>query len=130
MSDSRPRTPATPPSGRGDLSNEVQGHWELNLWNGTAWFSPWFREQLQWPAEASIKKLDALRPHLQAGAWEALLRAIRAHLEEQLPLDLTIGVQVKGQSRRWQVQGAVERTPAGQPVYLAGTMRDGGTEPP
>lgn len=106
------------------MSAEEHGRWELDLWSGSAWFSDWFRRRLHWPAEGSRKKLDALRPYLAPGAWEALLQGIRAHLERQVPLEVEIQVLVDGQTERWQVTGAVERTPAGQPVCLTGTMHD------
>jgi len=103
---------------------EEQGRWELDLWDGSAWFSAWFWQRLQWPAQANRNKLESLRPYLAPGAWEALLLAIRAHLERQEPLELEIAVLVNGQSERWEVHGSVERTPAGQPVYLGGSMRE------
>ena len=104
------------------MSAEEHGRWELDLWNGSAWFSGWFRQRLQWPAEGSRKKLDALRPHLAPGAWEKLLLGIRAHLEEQAALDVVIEVLVNGQTERWRVQGSAERSPAGRPMCVAGTM--------
>jgi hypothetical protein len=102
----------------------------LDLWNGSAWFSGWFRQRLQWPAEADCRKLDALRPYLAPGAWEALLRGIRAHLEEQVPLDVQIEVRVNGRLERWRVEGSAERSPAGQPVCLVGSMCEAGAVRP
>ena len=87
----------------------VEGLWELDLWNGAASFSAWFHRKLQWPADVRRKRLDDLKPNLAPGAWEALLQGIRAHLERQAPLELTIEVRLPdGVSECWQVQGAVE----------------------
>ena len=113
-----------PPPGPGDPPAE-EGQWKLDLWNGSVWYSEWFRRRLQWPPHTSHRRLEDLRPNLAPGAWEALLLWIRAHLERQIPLDLTIGVQLEGGlTEIWQVIGSAERTAAGQPVYLAGSMKD------
>jgi PAS domain-containing protein len=101
------------------------GRWHLNLWNGTAWFSDWFYERLHWPAQVKRTRLDDLRPHLSAAAWQALLAAIRAHLEQQIPLDLQLRVQrLEGQVEWWRVQGGADRNAGGQPMNLTGTMHD------
>ena len=74
---------------------------------------------------AARKKLSDLRPSLPEGAWESLLLAIRDHLERQLPLDMQLRAQLPdGRFECWQVQGLAERNAAGQPVYLAGSMRE------
>jgi hypothetical protein len=110
--------PATPPSG-------AEGRWGLDLWNGSAWFSDWFYQRLGWPTHIKRKRLDDLRPNLAAEAWDALLRQIRAHLEAKTPLALEIGVQLpSGQVERWQVVASAEHNAGGQPVYLAGSMRE------
>jgi hypothetical protein len=110
---------------REEKATAEEGHWELDLWNGAAGFSAWFHHKLQWPADVRRKRLDDIKPNLAPGAWEVLLLGIRAHLERQAPLDLQIEVRLPGgTSEWWQVQGAVERTPAGQPMTLAGTMRE------
>ena len=97
----------------------------MSLWNGSVWFSPWFYRRLQWPAAVKRTRLDDLQPYMPAGAWEALVLAIRSLLERQLPLDLEVRVQ-RGDGRLewWRIQGSVERNTAGQPMYLAGTMRE------
>ena len=66
-----------------------------------------------------------LRPNLAAGAWEVLLLQIRRHLELQTPLDAEIQVQLNdGHIEWWRMQGSAERNPGGQPVRLAGSVRD------
>jgi PAS domain-containing protein len=124
MSDSTPPSPQTPAPGAGELP-PGGGLWGLDLWDGSAWFSDWFYQRLQWPTEVRRTRLDDLRPDLAAGAWEVLLRQIRNHLELQTPLDAEIQVQVKGgQIEWWRMQGSAERNPGGQPVRLAGSMHD------
>jgi hypothetical protein len=114
----------TPATGAGD-SSSADGLWGLQLWNGSAWFSDWFYHRLQWPPGVKRKRLEDLRPHLSAESWQTLLLAIRNHLERAEPLDAELEVQLpNGRTEWWRVQGAVERSVGGQPVHLAGRMRD------
>jgi hypothetical protein len=123
MSDSMPPPHKTPAPGAGELP--PSGLWGLDLWNGSAWFSDWFYQRLQWPTEVRRIRLEDLRPNLAAGAWELLLLQIRSHLELQTPLDAEIQVQVKGgQIECWRMQGSAERNPGGQPVRLDGSVCD------
>jgi PAS domain-containing protein len=124
MSDSAPPFPKTPTPGAGELP-PGGGLWGLDLWNGSAWFSDWLYRRLQWPAEVRRIRLEDLRPNLAAGAWEVLLLQIRRHLELQTPLDAEIQVQLNdGHIEWWRMQGSAERNPGGQPVRLAGSVRD------
>ena len=121
---STPRLHRPPDPGPGQPPAD-EGRWELDLWNGSVWYSEWFRRRLQWLPHTSHRRLEDLRPNLAPGAWEVLLQGIRAHLERQEPLNLTMGVQLLGgHTEIWQVLGTAERTAAGQPVYLAGSMKD------
>jgi PAS domain-containing protein len=100
------------------------GLWEFDLLAGSAWFSDWFYRKLCWPLEAK-RTLRDLQPLLQPAGWEELMRKIRAHLERGLPLDLTVRVELPAdQIEWWHVRGAALRNEAGQPVYLAGAVRD------
>jgi hypothetical protein len=119
MPNTAPDSSNTPAGGIG----HEDGLWGLVLWNGSAWFSDWFYQRLRWSVSVKHKRLDDLQPHLPGGSWEALLIAIRAHLEQGLPLTARLRVQMPGGGVEWwQVTGAVERNVGGQPVYLAGRM--------
>jgi hypothetical protein len=123
MSDAAPPPLKTPAPQAGELPST--GLWGLDLWNGSAWFSDWFYQRLQWPTELRRTRLEDLRPNLAAGAWELLLLQIRSHLELQTPLDAEIQVQLQGgQIEWWRIQGSAERNPGAQPVRLAGSVRD------
>jgi hypothetical protein len=130
MSDSPlpPRNnPAAPTSGS---SAGADGLWGLVLWKGSAWFSDWFYQRLQWPMAVRHTRLEDLRPNLPEGAWETLLAAIRSHLEQGMPLDAELRVQSNGgRIEWWRVTGTLERNVGGQPVYLAGRMQDVTAEP-
>jgi hypothetical protein len=113
-----------------DLPTGDGGQWQLDLQSGAASFSEWFHQRLRWPAEVKHRRLADLRPNLPAGAWEALLLAIRAHLERQVPLDMPLRVEVAGGVIQWwRVLGSTERNSRGKPVSLAGTMQDVSPEP-
>jgi hypothetical protein len=106
------------------------GLWECDLVAGSAWFNAWFYHKLDWPQDAKRATLSDLQPALRPGAWERLMGMFRAHLETGSALDLEIEVAVKGaRLERWRVQGSTQRNEAGQPVYLAGSMRELRDEP-
>jgi hypothetical protein len=114
MTDSPSRSRQTPSRGAGELPGG-HGAWKLTLWNGSAWFSAWVYRRLEWPAAVKRTRLDDLKPNLPADAWEALLLAIRDHLERQVPLDLEVRVERGGgRIEWWRIQGSVERNAAGQ----------------
>ena len=101
------------------------GFWECDLLEGTAWFSDWFYRKLAWGAEAKRTALADLQAQMQPAAWNALMGAIRGHLEQGKPLDLEFEVRVGGDSlERWRIRGCAQRNDAGRPVYLAGSMRE------
>jgi hypothetical protein len=125
MADSLPRRRKAPAQGTGRLPASGQGSWELDLLTGTAAFSEWIYLRLQWPAELKRTRLIDLRPNLPAGAWEALLLAIRAHLERQMPLDVSLRVHLPdGKIQCWRVLGSSLRNGREKPVLLTGTVHE------
>jgi hypothetical protein len=125
MSGSAPESPKSPTPMDDDPSAAGEGRWGMDLWSGQTWFSDWFYTRLQWSTEAERKKLSDLQASLPEGAWESLLLAIRDHLERQMPFDMKLRAQLPpGRFEYWNVQGLAERNAAGQPVYLAGKVRD------
>jgi hypothetical protein len=101
------------------------GFWECDLIAGSAWFSDWFYRKLAWPHDAKRAALCDLQPALRPGGWDRLMGTFRDHLEKGFALDLEIEVEVPGAGvERWRMRGAALRNGAGQPVYLAGSMRE------
>jgi PAS domain-containing protein len=107
-----------------------EGFWECDLVAGSAWFNDWFYRKLGWPQDAQRVTLGDLEPALAPGAWHRLMGAFREHLEKGGPLDLEIEVNVPGGGiERWRMRGVAQRNESGQPVYLAGVMRELRDEP-
>lgn len=101
------------------------GFWELDLLDGSAWFSDWFNRRLAWPADERRRALADLQPQIERGGWDALMSALRDHLEKALPLDLEFEVRVAGErTERWQLRGSALRNSAGRPVSIAGNVRE------
>jgi PAS domain-containing protein len=125
MTASKPRTRKTSNSGLRALAACGDGFWEFDLLDSSAWFSDWFYRKLRWSADAKHTTLLDLQPLLQPGAWDEMMRTFRAHLEQNMPLDLKLRVQVSPeQTELWHMRGGAERNQAGQPIHLAGSMRE------
>jgi PAS domain-containing protein len=107
------------------LQASGDGFWELDLVEGSAWFSDWVYNKLQWPSDAQRTTLYRLQPMLRPDTWETLLRRIRGHLEQRTTLDSELCVQLgDGHCEWWQLRGTAQRNDSGQPIYLAGSVRD------
>jgi hypothetical protein len=103
------------------------GLWELDLWDGTAWFSDWFYMKLQWTLGLTRKTLVDLQSYMQPDAWDALLSGIREHLEQRLPLALEFSFDLPdGRTETWAMTGSAEFNAVGQPIYIAGSMQEVG----
>ncbi len=117
--------PKTRPSGLRALEACGNGFWELNLLDGSAWFSDWFVAQLGWNPEAKPATWAALRNVLTPEGWEQVLAAMRAHLERREPFDVEVAVTAApGVARRWRMRGEAERNDAGQAHYFSGGVQD------
>jgi len=100
------------------------GFWELDLKDGSAWYSEWFYQKLHWQTETRRTTLSDLEPLFQPAAWLEFMARIRAHLEQGRPLEFDLEVAVPESSpQRWHLQGSTRRNGAGRPEYLAGSMR-------
>jgi hypothetical protein len=113
------------PPGLRALEASGDGYWELNLLDGSAWFSEWFHLQLRWTSEMRVASWAALRESLLPASWENTLRRMRAHLETRAAFDLEVEVDNgAGGTRWWRLRGAAERHASGQPRYFSGSATD------
>jgi hypothetical protein len=127
MPDSRSRPRKAPQAGWLALNACGDGFWEFDLLSGSAWFSDWFYRKLGW-SEARRSMLD-LQPLMRPADWDGLMRKLRGQLEQAQPLDLELRVRVADSLECWQLRGAAQRNAAGQPIGLAGSVREVGAEP-
>ena len=65
-----------------------------------------------------------LQPLMRPADWEELMRKLRGQLEQAQPLDLEVRVRVADSLECWQLRGAAQRNAAGQPIGLAGSVRE------
>jgi PAS domain-containing protein len=101
------------------------GFWELNLADGSTWFSEWFYDRLQWPEGSKRSIFADLRGFVSPDTWDKLLCDLRAHLERRIPLDVEFQLQLAdGRIARWQLRGSAQLNAVGHPIHLAGSVRD------
>jgi len=125
MCDSRSYGGKSPAPGARAMKASGDGFWEVDLADGSAWFSDWFCPRLQWTAGARRSALGDLRPIMSSETWDMLLRKLRALLEEQSPLDTEFPVQLgTGRIEWWHLRGSAQRSDAGHPTHFAGCVRD------
>jgi PAS domain-containing protein len=106
------------------------GFWELNLADGSTWFSEWFYDRLQWPDRIKRSTFEDLRPSVSAETWDLLLGQLRDHLEQQIPLDAEFPVTLAdGRMEWWQLRGSAQLNQIGHPIHVAGSVRDVTGEP-
>jgi len=120
----KPRAKDRPPGLRA-VEASGDGFWELNLLDGSAWFSDWFYTQLRWNEERKPDSWASLRPAIRPDGWVSMLREMRGHLEEHVPFDVEVPIRVAdGGERWWRIRGRAERDLGRQPRYLCGTAYD------
>jgi hypothetical protein len=124
MCESRPYSRNLPAPGARAMQASGDGFWELDLADGSAWFSDWFGTRL--PTQAARRAaFHDLRPIMSPQTWESLLRKLRSHLEERSPLDTEFQVQLaQGRTEWWHLRGSAQRNAVGLPLYFAGCVRD------
>lgn len=125
MCDSRPYNRKSLQPGIRAMQASGDGFWEVDLSDGSAWFSDWFHERLGWSESARKTAFNDLRPFLDPDAWDSLLRAMRSHLEERTPLEAQFQVQLQaGRTQWWHMRGLAQRNDRGHPTHFAGSVRD------
>jgi PAS domain-containing protein len=119
------RSSKSPQPGTRALKACGDGFWEFNLLDGSVWFSDWFYQKINWPTDVRRTTLRDFQPLLQPATWNDLMGKLRGHLEQGLPLDFDLKVEIAGDRIEWwHIRGAAQRNEAGQPIYIAGGVRD------
>jgi hypothetical protein len=113
------------PPGLRALDASGDGFWELNLLDGSAWFSDWFYTQLHWTEERRPDSWASLRPAIRPDDWASMLREMRSHLEQHSPFDVEVPIRAPdGAERWWRIRGRAECDLGRQPQYLSGIAYD------
>jgi hypothetical protein len=123
MCDSRPYNRKSLSPGMRAMQASGDGFWEIDLSDGSAWFSDWFYERLGWTESARRPAFNDLRPFLVPEAWDCLLKAMRSHLEERTPLDAEFQVQLPDRNEGWHMRGMAQRNDRGHPTHFSGIVR-------
>ena len=110
MCESHPYNDNLPATGARAMRASGDGFWEVDLADGRAWFSDWFCTRLRWTESLRRPAFHDLRPIMSPQIWDALLRQLRAHLEERAPLDAEFQVQLaEGRAEWWHMRGSAQR---------------------
>jgi PAS domain-containing protein len=125
MYESCPHCGNLPTPGTRAMQASGDGFWELDLADGSAWFSDWFRTRLHRREALKRAAFHDLRPIMSPEAWDTLLRKVRSHLEERSPLDAEFQVQLaEGHTEWWHMRGSAQRNKVGLPTHFAGCVRE------
>ena len=118
-------------------SLEVQQRWERSVrgtsdglydWDlltGHVWYASRFREIVGYPEEEFPNTFHAFQNVLHGDDRVLVLGKIRAHLENQIRLDVRCRVTTRSGVVIWcRLRGEAERDAAGRPLRLAGSVSD------
>jgi PAS domain-containing protein len=125
MVESCPHCSNLPAPGARAMQASGDGFWELDLADGSAWFSDWFRTRLHRREALKRAAFHDLRPIMAPEDWDTLLRKVRSHLEECSPLDVEFQVLLaEGRTEWWHMRGSAQRNKVGLPTHFAGCVRE------
>jgi len=100
-----------------------EGFWDWDLATGAVRFSDRFLEKLGAPKAERRDDLETLLARVHADDRDALLREVRRHLEQAVPLDVELRLDCDGSYRWFRLHGDSDRDPAGRPVRVGGALR-------
>lgn len=98
------------------------GHWHWDLIGGTAWYDGLATQWLSGGVPLSTAK--SLHARVHEDDREALLSAVRRHLEQNTPLDLEFRLKDPHSLTWLRLRGRATRDGGALPVELAGTLED------
>ncbi len=99
------------------------GFWDWDLATGAARFSDRFLEKLGAQKEQRRDDLQTLLERVHADDRDTLLRDLRRHLEQAVPLDVELRLDCSGSYHWFRLHGDSDRDAAGRPVRVGGALR-------
>ncbi len=119
------RRSSADPKGSYAINSCGDGFWEIDLSDGSAWFSDWFYREFDWKTRDFRPTWASLNELIPAPGWDQLLRAMRQHLETDAPLDLDVAHPRPTGELAWlNFRGKADRNLQGMPLRLSGSVRD------
>jgi PAS domain S-box-containing protein len=101
------------------------GLYDWDLLTGHVWYAARFREIVGYPESEFPNTFSAFQNVLHADDRALVLSKIRAHLENQIRLDVRCRVTTRSGVVIWcRLRGEAEREAAGRPLRLAGSLSD------
>ncbi|HMV62411.1 MAG TPA: ATP-binding protein [Rhodocyclaceae bacterium] len=101
------------------------GLWDWDLVAERDYLSPRLKDMLGFGGDPAITRMDDVLSRVHPQDEPTVRKALRAQLDQHVPLDIELRVLTRGGSYRWMaLRGEAERTPAGKPVRLSGTLSD------
>jgi len=107
------------------VAGSYDGVWDWDLRRGTFWCSPSLLTMLGLGPEAAPTKYEVFVDRLHPDDRDAVVSALSAHLERDLPYDVSFRLRhVDGGFRACISRGRALRDAEGRPVRMAGTIGD------
>jgi PAS domain S-box-containing protein len=107
------------------LQGSYAGLWEWNIDADEVWYAPRFKELLGYGDKEFPNAFDTWLKAIHADDAQAMLAALRRHLDKDEPFDVEHRLQTKSGEYRWfQSRGVAIRCPNGKPYLMAGSLQD------
>lgn len=107
------------------IAGSADGLWCLEVGTDECWYSPRFRELLGYSEENFPPLLSSWSEVLHPEDKETALEAVRNHLVRRQPYIIEYRLRTHSGEYRWfEARGQCTLDAKGQPVHLAGSIRD------
>lgn len=101
------------------------GVWDWNLLTQEIYYSPRYKELLGYRDDEFPNTYDSFTAHVHPGDMPRISEAVRAHLEEKVPLEIEFRMRCKNGEWSWfSVRGQAIWDKEGKPYRVAGSQRD------
>jgi PAS domain S-box-containing protein len=107
------------------VQGSSDGIWDWNLLTGEAYYSPRFKQSLQFAPHEFDDTIEAFRARLHPLDAQRVWKAVEAHLSDRSVYDVEYRLRTKDDSYRWfRARGQAVWDATGRPTRMAGAMTD------